>query len=86
MSQLQGMMGMGMGAKPFENVMRPATTGFMGAMAPGIGAALGGAMTGGLGGLGVMGGGLSSLMNLFKSPTPQVGYGYQPGYGMFHAG
>jgi hypothetical protein len=41
MSQLQGMMGMGMGARPFENIFRPATQGFMGSMAGGIGSAAG---------------------------------------------
>jgi len=41
MSQLSQLLGMGMGARPFENVMRPATSGLFGAMAPGIGQGIG---------------------------------------------
>lgn len=69
MQQLLGFGQMGLGAKPFENVYRPQSTGFLGAMAPGIGAALGGGMMGG------MGSGLSALLKLFKG-----GSGLQPGY------
>lgn len=68
LSQLMGFGQMGLGTKPFENVYRPATQGFIGGMAPGIGTALGMGMTGGMGGMG----GLSSLLNLFKSPRVGV--------------
>jgi hypothetical protein len=49
MGQLSQMMGMGLGARPFENIYQPEKRdyGFIGAMAPGIGAGLGG-MLGGL--------------------------------------
>ena len=48
MGQLMQMMGMGMGAKPFENIYQPEHRdyGLFGAMAPGIGAGIGGALGG----------------------------------------
>jgi hypothetical protein len=71
---LQGLMGTGLGARPFETMYKPETQGFMGAMAPGIGAGIGMGMTGGMSG---MGGLFSSLMNLIKGKGKggQVGYG-----------
>lgn len=41
MSQLQGMMGQGMGARTFENVYRPGNSGFMGGMGQGLSQGLG---------------------------------------------
>lgn len=41
MGQLQGMMGQGLGQRSFENIFRPATSGFFGGMAPGIGQGIG---------------------------------------------
>jgi len=81
LGQLQGLMGQGLGAKSFENVYRPSTTGFVGGMAPGLGAALGMGMTGGFGG-GGMGSILSSLMNLIKGGGGQVGVGDYGAYPM----
>lgn len=48
LGQLTSLLGAGLGARPFETVYRPATTGFLGAIAPGVGSALGTAATGGL--------------------------------------
>ena len=79
LGQLGQMMGQGLGTRSFENVYRPETTGFIGGMAPGIGAALGTAATGGFGGAGGLaagvsgaGGLLSKLMNMLnqKKQTP----------------
>lgn len=39
LGQLPGLLGMGMGARPFEQVYRPGTQGLLGGMAPGIGQA-----------------------------------------------
>jgi len=38
---LQNALGMGLGAKSFENIFRPATQGFIGSMAPGLGSGIG---------------------------------------------
>lgn len=48
LSQLLGLTGMGMGARPYETAMRPGTTGFLGGLTPGIGMGLG-QLLGGLG-------------------------------------
>jgi len=66
LGQLGGLLGYGLGARPFESIYRPETTGFLGAMAPGIGSALGMGLTGGMSKLGK---GLSSLLNLFRKRT-----------------
>jgi len=73
LGSLQGLMEMGMGAKPFETMYKPETQGFMGAMAPGIGQGLGMGLTGGMSG---MGSGLSALWNLI---TRSGGSGLRPG-------
>lgn len=70
LSQLMGFGQMGLGARSFENMYRPATQGFLGGISPGIGAGL----TSGFGG-----GTLSSLLNLFKSPGLSPGYMKTPG-------
>ena len=41
MGQLQGMMGMGLGAKPFENIFRPETQGLLGNLMQGAGQGMG---------------------------------------------
>lgn len=41
LSQLQGLLGQGLGAKSFESVYRPSSTGFLGSMIPGIGQTFG---------------------------------------------
>jgi hypothetical protein len=48
MGQLSNMLGMGLGARPFENVYQPAHRdyGLLGSMMPGIGAGIGGAIGG----------------------------------------
>lgn len=48
LGQLRGLLGMGLGARPFESIYRPASTGFLGAMAPGIGQGIGSAGSFGL--------------------------------------
>jgi hypothetical protein len=60
LNSLQGFMGQGLGAKSFETMYRPESQGFIGAMAPGIGSALGMGLTGG------MGSGLSALWKLIS--------------------
>ncbi len=73
MGQLGGLLGYGLGAKPFENIFRPATSGFLGSLAPGIGQGLGMSLGGSFPGM--MSGGISSLMNLFKPKPNPVGSG-----------
>ena len=56
LSQLQSLLGMGLGAKPFENILRPGTSGAIGplvqALGMGTGFALGGSLGTSLGGMG----------------------------------
>lgn len=56
MQQLQGLLGTGLGTKPFGYETSQPTQGFLGGLAPGIGMGIGGGAMGGMGG----------LMDLFK--------------------
>ena len=77
MGQLASLLGIGMGASPFENIFRPQTGGMGQAMAPGIGAGIGsglaGLFTSGGGGGGGFGGWLSKLIPGSMS-SPQSGF------------
>ncbi len=73
LSQLMGFQQQALSKDPFAYHFQQAQPGFLQAMAPGIGAALGMGMTGGMSG---MGSGISSLMNLM---TRSGGSGMRPG-------
>lgn len=66
MDRLSQLMNMGLGARTFENIHRPATQGLFGALAPGFGAGIGFALPG------AMGAGLSGLWNLFSKSKAQT--------------
>ena len=77
LSQLMSMLGMGLGARPFESIFRPATGGMGKAMAPGLGMGLGMGLPSAMS---QMGSGISSLFDLFKNKRPMAGYMSSPGY------
>jgi len=65
LGQLSNFLNQGLGAKSFESIYRPGTSGFMGGLAPALGQGLGMGLSGGMSG--GMGGLLSMLQGLLRS-------------------
>ncbi len=74
LSQLSQLLGMGMGARPFESTYTPGSSGLMGAVAPGLGMAAGSVLPG------MFSGGFSGIQSLLSKLIP--GTMYSPGSGI----
>lgn len=75
MGQLGGLLGAGLGARPFETIYRPPEPGFLQALAPGLGTALGYGLPGAFGAAGA---GLSGLLGRLFGGGQQTSPGIEP--------